>query len=43
MLLAVSPWLPRSMQREHWCLADFALQKKIYDGYASTICRVRWC
>lgn len=41
MLLAVSPWLPRSMQRDHWCLADFVLQKKIYDGYASTICRAK--
>lgn len=41
MLLAVSPWLPRSMQRDQWCLADFVLQKKIHDGYASTICRVR--
>lgn len=41
MLLAVSPWLPRSMQRDQWCLADFVLQKKIYDGCASTICRVR--
>lgn len=41
MLLAVSPWLPRAMQRDYWCLADFVVQKKLYDGYASTICRVR--
>jgi hypothetical protein len=41
LLLAVSPWLPRALQRDHWCLADFAVQKKVYDGYASTICKVR--
>jgi hypothetical protein len=40
LLLAVSPWLPRNMRRDHWCLADFVVQKKLYDGYASTICKV---
>lgn len=40
LLLAVSPWLPRNMQRDHWCLSDFVVQKKLYDGYASTICKV---
>jgi hypothetical protein len=40
LLLGVSQWLPRSMQRDTWCLADFVVQKKLYEGYASTICKV---
>lgn len=40
LLLGVSQWLPRSMQRDTWCLADFVVQKKLYEGYASVICKV---
>lgn len=40
LLLAVSPWLPSSMQRDHWGLSDFVVLKNLYDGYASRICRV---
>lgn len=41
LLLAVSPHLPPALQREHWCLVDFVVLKKLYDGYASVICKVR--
>jgi hypothetical protein len=40
-LLAVSPRLAPAMQRSCWCMADFVIQKKLYEGYASTICKVR--
>jgi hypothetical protein len=39
-LLAVSPRLTPAMQRSCWCMADFVIQKKLYEGYASTICKV---
>jgi hypothetical protein len=41
LLLAVSPQLPPSMKREQWCLADFVVQRQLYAGYASTICKAR--
>lgn len=41
VLLAVSPRIPPNLQRRRWCLADFVLHKKLYDGYASTIYKVR--
>jgi hypothetical protein len=41
LLLAVSSWLPPAMQRDHWCLSDFVVMKKLYEGYASSICKVR--
>lgn len=40
LLLAVSPNLPPALQRDWWCLSDFVVQKKLYDGFASTICKV---
>jgi hypothetical protein len=42
-LLAVSPRLAPAMQRACWCMADFVIQKKLYEGYASTICKVSCC
>jgi hypothetical protein len=39
-LLAVSPRLAPGIQRSCWCMADFVIQKKLYEGYASTICKV---
>lgn len=41
LLLAMSPHLPPALQRDHWCLVDFVVLKKLYDGYASLICKVR--
>eukprot|EP00775_Hariotina_reticulata_P007638 gene7638-7840_t len=41
VLLAVAKWLPPAMQRQHWCLADFVVQKRLYDGYASTISKAQ--
>lgn len=41
VLLAVTKRLPPAMQRQRWCLADFVVQKRLYDGYASTISKVR--
>eukprot|EP00879_Flechtneria_rotunda_P021089 GHRR01022217.1.p1 GENE.GHRR01022217.1~~GHRR01022217.1.p1 ORF type:complete len:645 (+),score=207.23 GHRR01022217.1:1136-3070(+) len=37
VLMAVSPRLAPAMQRNVWCMKDFILQKRLYDGYASTI------
>lgn len=36
-MLAMSPTLPRSMQRSTWCLADYQITEKLYKGYASTV------
>lgn len=36
-LLAVSPSLPHDMQRPVWCLADFAIKRRVYKGYASSV------
>eukprot|EP00798_Chlamydomonas_sp_ICE-L_P027062 gene27062-2293_t len=41
-LLAMSTALPPSMQREVWCLSDYAIVEKIYTGYASTVYKA-WC
>ncbi|WIA40877.1 hypothetical protein OEZ86_004542 [Tetradesmus obliquus] len=31
--------LPETSPRPCWCMADFVIQKKLYEGYASTICK----
>jgi hypothetical protein len=41
LLLAVSPRLPANMRREQFCLADFQVLHRLYDGHASTICKAR--
>lgn len=42
VLLAVNPRLPPKLQRDDWCLDEFVLHKRLYDGYASTIYKVWW-
>ncbi len=42
-LLAVSEQLPRRMVRACWCLADFAVVRKMYKGVASSVYHVSAC
>lgn len=36
-LLSVAPVLPPGMARSVWCMRDYAVIKKLYTGYASTV------
>ena len=35
LYLALCPTAPPSMQREAWCIADYTVMEKLYQGYAS--------
>mmetsp|Transcript_31682 Transcript_31682/g.90025 ORF Transcript_31682/g.90025 Transcript_31682/m.90025 type:complete len:481 (+) Transcript_31682:108-1550(+) len=37
MHLLVSPFLPPCMQRKCWRIGDFIVQKRLYEGYSSTV------
>lgn len=47
-LLAVSPNLPGNMERQRWCLRDYAVKGTLYVGYAASVyvvgrgCNWRW-
>jgi hypothetical protein len=37
----VYPLLPPGLRREEWALAQFAIDKRLHQGYASEVYRVR--
>jgi hypothetical protein len=40
-ILSLAGQLPAGMSRKHWSLSDYAIVRKMYTGYASTVYHVR--